>query len=518
MKKPTAALYLRSSKDRKDVSIDAQRAALLELAEARGIRVVAEYSDAVLSGKDEDRPGFQSLIEAVRRRGRGWDTVLVLDTSRIARRRHIGIVFEEYECRRNGVRVVYKSLPDSEDAVTEMLLKSLLQAMDEWHSLTSRQKGLAGMAENVRQGWRAGGRAPRGYVLEKHGTGTIREGAEVMKSKLAVHPTEGPKVATYLAARAAGVLRPVAMRQAGLDIASGSAVDMERNALVYAGHTVWNRHAEDPSATGAKMRPRSEWVIQRDTHPALITEEQAEALLALADSRRMAKPMMRADSALLTGLLKAPDGKAWWSDGPGAYRYGKAKRVSRPQLDRAVIEAVFEHLQGPVFVRALTRAAAAMAKQDAGVIDLEAAARELADVDARMSKLMALVTEVKDPAPLLRQVETLEVSRNSLIAKQAELQERSARARGWADVNEGAIKVALRGLAERLADSPTEQMREVLVQLADQVTLDPANLACEIRYRVKGSLMASPRRRIETPLPRLEDLVVTLPIPFRAAA
>ena len=202
---------------------------------------------------------------------------------------------------------------------------------------------------------------------------------------------------------------------------------------------------------------------------------------------------MRADSALLTGLLKAPDGKAWWSDGPAAYRYGKAKRVSRPDLDRAVTEAVLEHLQGPVFVRALTRAAVAMAKQDAGVVDLEAAERDLADLDARMAKLLALVTEVKDPTPLLRQVETLEVSRNVLIAKKTELQERAARSRSWADVNEGSIKVALRGLAERLAEQPTEKMREVLVQLADQVTLDPANLACEIRYRVKGSLMASPR-------------------------
>ena len=60
--------------------------------------------------------------------------------------RHNALIFEEVECRKHGVKVVYKSLPDS-DPITEMLLKSILQAMDEWHSLTSKAKGLAGMAE-----------------------------------------------------------------------------------------------------------------------------------------------------------------------------------------------------------------------------------------------------------------------------------------------------------------------------------------------------------------------------------
>ena len=84
------------------------------------------------------------------------------------------------ECKRHNVRVLYKSLPES-DPITEMLLKSILQAMDEWHSLTSKVKGLAGMAENVRQGWRAGGRAPRGYRLQHEETGAIRDGAPVTK-------------------------------------------------------------------------------------------------------------------------------------------------------------------------------------------------------------------------------------------------------------------------------------------------------------------------------------------------
>ena len=87
-----AATYLRSSKDRSDVSIDAQRRALAELAATRGIVIVSEYSDAVESGKDDDRPGFQSLLRDIRAQDRKWDHILVLDTARITRRRALGSV------------------------------------------------------------------------------------------------------------------------------------------------------------------------------------------------------------------------------------------------------------------------------------------------------------------------------------------------------------------------------------------------------------------------------------------
>lgn len=59
-----ATLYLRSSKDRSDVSIDAQRRALHELAVARGLVVVGEFADAVESGKDDDRPAPSNVSSA----------------------------------------------------------------------------------------------------------------------------------------------------------------------------------------------------------------------------------------------------------------------------------------------------------------------------------------------------------------------------------------------------------------------------------------------------------------------
>ncbi len=83
--------YLRSSKDRSDVSIDVQRRAMHELAVSRALSIVVEYAEAVESGKDEDQPAFQRLLNDMKNPARQWRTVLVLDTSRIARRRHLAI-------------------------------------------------------------------------------------------------------------------------------------------------------------------------------------------------------------------------------------------------------------------------------------------------------------------------------------------------------------------------------------------------------------------------------------------
>jgi site-specific DNA recombinase len=162
---PRAVIYCRSSKDRADVSIDAQRRELLELARARGYIVVGEFTDSVESGRDDDRPGFRQLSDALYERTRTWSVVLVLDTGRLGRG-SIAYWFEEKDCRPRGVTVVYKSLPPEIDEPERVLMKGVFRGVDHWWSLQAKRKALAGMRENVRNGYRAGGRAPLGYQLE----------------------------------------------------------------------------------------------------------------------------------------------------------------------------------------------------------------------------------------------------------------------------------------------------------------------------------------------------------------
>lgn len=342
----SAALYLRSSKDRKDLSIDSQRRTLHDHARDHGLVIVAEFADAVESGKDEDRPGFQSLLGSLRDKSRGWSIILALDTSRIARRRHLALIFE-HECEKAGVQVQYRSVPDT-DPITGMLLRSILQAMDEWHSLTSRAKGLAGMAEAVRQGYRAGGSAPRGYRLEHTPTGTVREGQPVIRSRL-VLSEEAPAVAAYLRARAVGKPRGLASQLSGF---SGSLNDLEWRALTYAGHTVWNQHQErkNGSYIGGKHRPREEWHITRNTHEPLISDQEAEAVLAQLIEKTGRRNRATDRVYLLSGLLVDPAGGPWSGEttrGQSFYRLKQGKRISARLIDQAILDVVIADLSSP---------------------------------------------------------------------------------------------------------------------------------------------------------------------------
>lgn len=513
MKHTTAALYLRSSKDRKDVSPDAQRRALHELAKARGLHVVEEFVDAVESGKDENRAGFQKLIKAVRNPARGWSTVLLHDTSRLSRRRVISLIFEEIDCKNNGVTVIYKTLPEV-DPLTEIVLKSVMVAWDEYHSISSKQKGLAGMSENVRAGFRAGGRAPAGYVLKKIGTGAIREGAAVTKSVLELDPETSPAIGVYLRERAAGLTRIRAKERAGIrGLQDSSLIGIEWNALTYAGHTVWNVHAERQGAGGyvggSKRRPRSEWLIQRDTHPALISDAEAEKLLGALEVKAKARAegatvqRERDSDALLSGLVYTPDGVRWWAESD-RYRCGRAGNVrslSREALESQVLDHVLEDLASPAFAPALlsgTRAALASETDPAALRRLRTSIAELA---SKISRTLDLAADLEDPAPALRKVEELERERSDKL-KQLHAAEAEAGRAAWIQkLTLADVARALAGISAQAREAGRgELLRPVILSVVDRIEIDPDTLSGGICYRVappeSGVSVASPRRSL----------------------
>ncbi len=496
-----AIVYCRSSNDANGVSIDAQRRALHELAVARGLVIVDEFADAVESGKDDDRPAFQRLISTLKAPGRGWEHVLVIDTSRIARRRLIAMMFER-DCARYGVHLVYKSLPES-DPATDMVLRSVLQAFDEYHSLVSRAKGLAGMAENVRQGWRAGGKAPRGYQLEYHATGAIREGVAVLKSRLAVDEAKAGRVRAYLLLRAQGISRGMAIARLQLQWPASSTHSMDWQALTYAGHTVWGMHAEregGAAAGGEKRRQRKDWMIQRDTHPALISDAQAEAILAQCE-RALQGRRVRASPMLLSGLLQAPDGTAWHSDGCGHYRLGKGRKIAAHRVDDAVLERLGDDLASDAAVQHLMRALAELTAGE-GPVDgrhLASLEKRIASLTTQIGRTVDLCAAIDDPAPILRRVSDLEHQRSELASQLAELRARRHQARSATTIDARQVRSLLRRLVREISDRADEpdhraQARLALAEVIECVTLDPDHPTVRLHYAIAtGGNLASPR-------------------------
>ncbi len=333
-----AALYLRSSKDRSDVSIDSQRRELEKLAKEKNILIVETYQDVVESAKTENRPGFQKLFSDLTNSKRTWNTLMMVDTSRLSRRRHMAQVFK-HQASKHGVQIIFSKLPEVEPLL-DIVIQGVMEVFDEMHSWMAREKGLAGMEENINRGFRAGGKAPKGYRLQKINTGTIREGEEVTKTKL-ILSDDSLWVGKYLKERALGRKRSVICRTLSIEIPDSTLVGMEWNALTYAGCTTWNVHQEhgpDGYKGGVKRRPREEWKINEGTHEALISIAEAEAILKQLQDSNASQRRRTPSKYLLTGFLISPDGVPWYGDGAGMYyRCGKGRKVQAQHIDQCVI-------------------------------------------------------------------------------------------------------------------------------------------------------------------------------------
>ena len=130
------------------------------------------------------RPGLKAILEALKGKERKWDTLLAINTSRIARDPMLAY-YVAHQCEKVGVTIRYSKIHTEDNASGELIL-SIFRAFDRFHSRLSAETGRAGSEANVRLGWRAGGRAPFGYRLNRHATGSMRNGAPVFKSKLVV--------------------------------------------------------------------------------------------------------------------------------------------------------------------------------------------------------------------------------------------------------------------------------------------------------------------------------------------
>lgn len=75
----TAVAYVRRSTTGQEESFSIQREKLKRYAEAHGYKIGQWFEDDGLSGDDENRPGFLSMIDAAKRGG--FEYILVVDLS-----------------------------------------------------------------------------------------------------------------------------------------------------------------------------------------------------------------------------------------------------------------------------------------------------------------------------------------------------------------------------------------------------------------------------------------------------
>lgn len=162
----TAITYYRYSSDaQRDASIDQQRQAAHDYAQAHGYHIVKEYEDHAVSGTRDDRAGYNLMLyeaEILR------PAVLILwKTDRLSRDK-IDLVLAKKRLRECGVKIVYvaEAIPDDDDA-TQVLLESIYEGMAAAFIESHRKNVTRGLTYNAERGLYNGIRM-LGYLRNFH--------------------------------------------------------------------------------------------------------------------------------------------------------------------------------------------------------------------------------------------------------------------------------------------------------------------------------------------------------------
>ncbi|HUN74387.1 MAG TPA: recombinase family protein [Steroidobacteraceae bacterium] len=274
-----AVLYARYSTEKQSgASIEDQHRVCTRLAERHGLRVVARFSDAAISGGTAERPGYQALLAAARRHE--FDVIVAEDTSRLWRN-----LAEQAprlaELADLGIDVVTHDL----DTRTESagMISAVLGASSEAYRKEIGRRTRRGLEGRARQGLPAGGHS-YGYVPAARSTTARVEideaEAEVVRRIFTMYaegksprgicdalnrdriPAPGSSWARTERRRKGWVASVLN----GDGKAGGTGI--LRNPI-YAGQVIWNRTHWVRSATNSQKRrcipnPPSEWIVRQD--------------------------------------------------------------------------------------------------------------------------------------------------------------------------------------------------------------------------------------------------------------
>ena len=157
------ALYARVSSDRQDVdlSVAAQLRALRDHARKNGCVVVREFVDEAESGRVDNRPQFQAMLDEAKTSRASFREILVWKFSRFSRKREHAVAYKSM-LRGKGIRVV-SITEQADDTAAGRLLEGIIETIDEFYSENLAQDVTRGMREAASRGFWMSSEAPLGY-------------------------------------------------------------------------------------------------------------------------------------------------------------------------------------------------------------------------------------------------------------------------------------------------------------------------------------------------------------------
>ena len=347
-------IIARSSADRHDVSCESQIQEIREEALKRGENIykVLTYSGTTHLEFNED-PEFKELLSEVKSKNRRWNKLWFYDTARVSRKRYKAQAIKTL-LQHHDVTVEFLKFPKTGVDHVDNMMEGIMEAFDQMHSDMSRAGSIRGQKQNIRNGFRAGGKAPFGYKLKKHVTGTNKENSEIFKTTLEPDPETFPIAKEYFVRRASGesrrsifndfesrcILNP--SRKKRWPTSTGKSI--EENVMVYQGHSTYNRHnsriGKKGYVGGRKWNDEKEWSISKNTHERCIDDDIANKIKTQLSHHKLKKNNPGPKRYLLTDILICGDCGSRMVGNSGYYSCQKKLRNSK-ECSNSNIKASF---------------------------------------------------------------------------------------------------------------------------------------------------------------------------------
>ena len=238
-----------------------------------GINDYEIFEDAGYSGKNTDRPAFQSMMGRLRKGE--FSHVLVWKIDRISRNL---LDFAEMYEELQALRVTFVSKNeqfDTSTAIGEAMLKIILVFAELERNMTS-ERVTAAMISRAGNGLWNGGRIPFGYDYDSEQK-VFSINPEQKKICIALKDNYLEQKSLVNTAR---FLNSLGYRTRSGAEWTPTAVWIIASSPFYAGIYRYNRYK---GAEHRTVNPEDEWIIINDHHPAIFTLEEHKAMLSILE-------------------------------------------------------------------------------------------------------------------------------------------------------------------------------------------------------------------------------------------
>ena len=319
-----AGLYYRLSQEDErqgeSVSIDNQRTMLRKYAEEHGFEIYDEYIDDGVSGTTFQRPEVQRLLDDAKTGV--INTIVVKDLSRFGRNyievgQYVDYVFPAF-----GIRFI--AIQDNVDTENRdsgaMEMMPIMNIFNEWHAANTSKKIRAVLKSNARDGKYHARKAPYGYVksdtekktpvIDEEAAAVVKRIFEMRASGLSPH-----KIADILNEENISNPSKYSMDKYGIvgkrnhfGLWSFCAVNSILKNPTYLGHMAQQRDGTVSYKNHKRyIKDESEWVIVRNTHEPIITQELWDKVREVEKSVAQGRKTKRGYTHPLSGFLFCAD-------------------------------------------------------------------------------------------------------------------------------------------------------------------------------------------------------------------